>query len=71
MKFFKRLYRAFFPEYILHVTHRGDERHIHVKDFKKLSPKRIKGVTKSNQEFDMVSNEPMDYYIIEYREDLK
>jgi hypothetical protein len=71
MKFFKKLYRAFFPEFILNVTHRGDDRKIHVKNFKKLSPKRISGVTKGNQEFDMVSNEPMDYYIIEYRDDLK
>lgn len=70
-KFFKRLSRAFWPEHILYVTHRGKEHNIHVKEFKKLTPKRIKGVKKTGEEFELVSLEPMDYYIEEYREDLK
>lgn len=69
--FFKRLYRSFFPEYMLYVTHRNNEKIIHVIDFKKLTPKRIKGITKEKEEFELVSNEPMEYYILEYREDLK
>lgn len=70
-KFFKRLYRAFFPEFILYVKHRDKDRVIHVKNFDKISPKKIKGTTKRKEQFELVSNEPMDYYIIEYRDDLK
>jgi hypothetical protein len=69
-KFFRRIIRAFWPEHILYVTHRGKERIIHVKEFKKLGPKRIKGVKKTGEEFELVSIEPMDYYIVEYRDDL-
>lgn len=68
--FFKRFWRSMFPEYILQVTHRGQERIIHVKEFKKLTPKRIKGVNKAGEEFEMVSNEPMEYFMEEYRKDL-
>jgi len=70
-KFFKRIMRALWPEHILYVTHRGKERIIHVKEFKKVTPKRIKGVKKTGEDFELVSIEPMDYYIVEYRDDLK
>lgn len=69
--FFKRIYRSFFPEYILHVKHREKDRIIHIKDLKKISPKVIKGITIDNEAFEIFSNEPMDYYLVEYREDLK
>jgi hypothetical protein len=69
--FFKRLYRAFFPEYIIYVNHRGKDRTIHIKDLKKVSPKVIKGITKDDEAFEIFSNEPMDYYLVEYKEDLK
>lgn len=70
-KFFKRVRRSLFPEHILYVTHRGKERVIHVAKFDKVSPKRIKGVKKTGEEFELVSIEPMEYYIVEYRDDLK
>lgn len=69
--FFKRLYRSFFPEHILYVKHRDKERVIHVKNFDRLSPKSIKGTTKRGEHFELVSTTPMDYYIIEFRDDLK
>lgn len=69
--FFKRLLRSMFPQYILQVTHRGQEKIIHVKEFKKLTPKRIKGVNINDEEFEMVSNDPMEYFIEEWRKDLK
>lgn len=69
--FFKRLYRSFFPEYILYVNHRGEDRIIHIKDLKKITPKVIKGVTVDDETFEIFSNEPMDYYLVEYRDDLK
>jgi hypothetical protein len=61
----------FWPEYILYVTHRSKERVIHVSNFKKLTPKRIKGIKKTGEEFELVSIEPMDYYVVEYRDDLQ
>ena len=70
-KFLRRIIRAFWPEYILYVTHRNKERIIHVAEFKKVSPKRIKGIKKTGEEFELISVDPMDYYIEEYRDDLK
>jgi len=70
-KFIKRTWRGWFPEYILYVTHRSKERVIHVSNFKKLTPKRIKGIKKTGEEFELVSIEPMDYYVVEYRDDLQ
>lgn len=70
-KIFKRIYRSFFPQHMLYVNHRGKDRVIHVKSFKKTSPKRIAGVNIHKEEFEIVSVEPMDYYIEEYKDDLK
>lgn len=69
-KFFRRVWRSFFPQHMLYVNHRGKERVIHVKEFKKRTPKRIAGVNMQGEEFEIVSVEPMDYYIEEYRDDL-
>jgi hypothetical protein len=70
-KFFRRIWRSWFPQHILYVNHRGAERVIHVKDFKKRTPRRIVGVNLDGEEFEINSVEPMDYYIEEYRDDLK
>lgn len=69
--FFRRIWRSLFPQYMLYVDHRGKEREIHVKEFKKKSPKRIAGVNIQGESFEIISVEPMDYYIEEYRDDLK
>lgn len=69
--FFRRLWRRVFPQHILYVDHRGAERRIHVKSFSKRSPKRIVGVNIHGEEFEINSVEPMDYYIEEYKDDLK
>jgi len=69
-KFFKRIIRSFWPQHILIVTFQGNDLKIHCKELKKLSPKRIKGIKVSGEEFELVSTEPMDYYIEEYRKDL-
>ena len=69
-KFFRRIWRNFFPQHMLYVHHRGQDRTIHVKEFHKRSPKRITGVNIQGEEFEIVSVEPMDYYIEEYRDDL-
>jgi len=69
-KFFKKLWRGWFPWYILEVTHRGKERIITVKDFKKKTPKLLSGYNSKGEWFEIKSNEPMDFYIEEYRDDL-
>lgn len=61
----------FFPEYILFVSHMGENRTIHVKSFSKRSPKRIAGINIYGESFEIVSVEPMEYYIEEYKDDLK
>ena len=70
-KFLRQLWRSWFPQHILYVNHRGAERIIHVKDFKKRTPKRIVGINLDGEEFEINSVEPMDYYIEEYKDDLK
>lgn len=65
------MWRSFFPQHILYVTHRGKERKIHVKDFKKVSPKKISGTNIYGEAFELHSVEPMDYFIEEYKDDLK
>jgi hypothetical protein len=70
-KFFRRIWRNIFPQHIIYVTHRGEHRTIHVKSFSKRSPKRIAGVNIHNEEFEIVSVEPMEYYIEEFKDDLK
>lgn len=69
--FFKKLYRSLFPQHILIVTFQGEDLKIHCKEIKKLTPKRIKGVKVTGEEFEIVSVEPMDYFIVEYRKDLE
>jgi hypothetical protein len=70
-KFFRKLWRGWFPQHILYVTHRSKERKIHVKSFKKISPKKITGTNIHNESFELHSVEPMDYFIEEYRDDLE
>lgn len=70
-KFFRRIIRAFWPQHILLVSFKGDDLKIHCKEIKKLSPKRIKGIKISGEGFELVSVEPMDYYIEEYKDDLR
>lgn len=69
-KIWKRIYRYFYPEYILYISHRGQSHEIHVKEFNKKTPKKISGITKNNQEFEFVSGYPMDYQILEVRNEL-
>jgi len=71
MNAFTKLWRYFNPWYILEVNHRGKERRIIVKDFKKKTPKHISGTNSDDEFFELKSETPMDYYIEEYREDLK
>jgi len=68
--FFRRLWRYFFPRYVLHITHQRTKKVIYVKKFYKKTPKRITGITTDDAEFEIVSVNPMDYYIEEYRADL-
>ena len=68
---FKRLRRALNPWYVLEVTHRGQERRIIVKDFKKKTPKLLSGYDSDGNWFELKSDTPMDYYVAEYRDDLK
>jgi len=69
-KFFKRLWRSWFPHHYLYVTHRGKEYAMHVTSFKKLSAKKISGYNKDGEYFELISVEPMDYFIEEYKDDL-
>ena len=69
--FFKRLWRSWFPQHTLFVTHRKKDYVIQVKQFKKLSAKRITGWNVDGKYFELISQEPMDYFIEEYKDDLK
>lgn len=60
-----------FPEYILEVKHRGIERRIHVVKFRRKSMKKLAGVNVHGEAFELTSKEPMDYYIVEHRDDLR
>ena len=71
MMWFKRLIRNFNPWYILEVTHRGKDRRIIVKDFKKKTPKLLSGYDAEGKWFELKSETPMDFYLEEYRDDLK
>jgi PIN domain nuclease of toxin-antitoxin system len=55
---------------VLHITHRKAKKVVHVKKFHKKTAKRITGITTAGAEFELVSVEPMEYYIEEYRDDL-
>jgi hypothetical protein len=44
---------------------------MHVTKFKKLSPKKIAGWNKDGEYFELISLEPMDYFVEEYKDDLK
>jgi hypothetical protein len=70
-KLFKRWWRNVFPQYILQVTHRGVDRRIHVIKFTKKTPKCLSGVNIEGESFELISTDPMDYYIEEYRDDLR
>jgi len=70
-KFFRRLWRSWFPHYILEVTHRGVNRRIFVTEFIKKTPKAIIVVNDQGERVELISVEPMDYYIEEYRDDLQ
>ena len=70
-KFFRRIWRMLFPQYILYVQHRGKERVIHIKTLRKKTPIKIVGVNIENEEFEIVSATPMEYYLEEYKDYLK
>ena len=69
-KFIRRIWRLIFPQYILYINHRGKERTIHVKNFKKVSPKKINGTNIQGESFEIASKDAMDYFYEEYRDDL-
>ena len=69
-KFFHRIWRGWFPHYMLYITHRGTEYTIYVTDFRKLSPRKISGKNKDGEYFEFISNDPMDYFYEEYRDNL-
>ena len=60
-----------FPQYILEVNHRGIERRIHVVKFTKKTPKKLAGVNIDGETFELINTEPMNYYVKEYRDDLR
>lgn len=66
-EFLKRFWRWMFPWYVLEVTHRGKDLRIIVKKFNKKSLKVIRGVDSDNKTFEIVSVEPMDYRVTEYK----
>ena len=67
----KRWWRNMFPQYILEVNHRGVERRIHVVKFTSKRPKKLAGVNIDGETFEIVNTEPMNYYVKEYRDDLR
>lgn len=70
MRALVRLWRYFFPRYILHVTHDKKEYVVNVKRFTRKSTKVIAGVDTNDEHFEFVSANPLDYYIKENRDDL-
>lgn len=71
LKFFRRIWRSMFPQYILRVEHRGQDRKVHIKTLHKKTPTKITGVNMQNEQFEIVSATPLNYYIVEYKDDLK
>lgn len=65
--FFIKFWRWLFPWYVLEVTHRGHDLRIIVKKFNKKSLKVIRGVDSDNKTFEIVSVDPMDYSVTEYK----
>jgi hypothetical protein len=70
-RWFYKIWRSFNPWYVLEVNHRGKERRVIVKDFKKKTPKLLSGYNADGEWFEMRSEVPMDYFVEEYRDDLK
>ena len=66
-----KTWRSWNPWYTLEVDYRGTTKRIIVKDFKKKSPKHIKGVNSDGEWFELKSDKPMDYYVQEYKADLQ
>ena len=71
MIFLKKIWRWFNPWYTLEVEYRGKTKRIIVKDFKKKTPKHIKGINSDDEWFELKSDAPMDYFVEEYKADLK
>lgn len=65
----RKIWLYFFPEYILHVKHAEKQYELHVKYFTKKTTTRIAGRTVDEKDFELVSVQPMDYYIVEYKGD--
>jgi hypothetical protein len=53
------------------IKHRGVERRIHVVKFHKKNMKKLAGINVHGETFELMSKEPMDYYVVEYRDDLR
>lgn len=70
-KTFNKWWRSMFPQYILEVTHRDVKRRIHVVKFTKKTQKKLAGVNIEGESFELISTEPMDFYVQEYRDDLR
>jgi len=66
-----KLWRSWNPWYILEVDYHGTTKRIIVKDFKKKTPRHIKGINSDDERFELKSDVPMDYYVQEYKDDLK
>ena len=60
---FYKIWRSWNPWYILEVDHRGRTKRIIVKDFKKKTPKHIKGKDMDGRAFEIRTVEPFDYQI--------
>lgn len=71
MSLFKKIWRGWFPWFMLEVQYGGKTKRIIVKEFKKKTPKHIKGINSDDELFELKSDIPMNYFIEEYRADLK
>jgi hypothetical protein len=70
-RWFYKIWRSWNPWYTLEVDYRGATKRIIVKDFKKKTPKHISGTNADGEFFELKCDKPMDFYIEEYRADLK
>jgi hypothetical protein len=68
---FYKIWRSWNPWYLLEVDHRGKPRRFIVKNFRKKTPKHIKGINSDGEWFEIRSSNPMDYFVEEYKADLK
>ena len=70
-RWFYKLWRSWNPWFMLEVQYHQKTKRIIVKEFKKKTPKHIKGINSDNEAFELKSDTPMNYFIEEYKGDLK